>query len=223
MVEPHPDARWSEHRIIVFTEYDDTLAYVRRHLEAHIRATDRAEGRLAVYRGGTSLEQREEIKQAFNGDPAVNPVRILLATDAAREGLNLQKYCSNLFHYDIPWNPTRLEQRNGRIDRKLQPSPTVYCRYFLYENREEDTILRRIVEKTEKIYRELGGFGTVVDKNLVQTLRRRGIERSRLRYTIQMFDFHDDEEDQRAALAIAEVSGDDDEDELDPSPAPRES
>ena len=135
--------------------------------------------RLAVYKGSTSLEERQEIKEAFNADPAVNPVRILLATDAAREGLNLQKYCFNLFHYDIPWNPARLEQRNGRIDRKLQPAPTVYCRYFLYENREEDTILRRIVEKTETIYRELGGFGTVLDKNLIQTLRRRGIERSR--------------------------------------------
>ena len=132
---------------------------------------------------GDDLARREvaqEIKEAFNADPAVNPVRILLATDAAREGLNLQKYCFNLFHYDIPWNPARLEQRNGRIDRKLQPAPTVYCRYFLYENREEDTILRRIVEKTENIYRELGGFGTVLDKKLIQTLRRRGIERSRL-------------------------------------------
>ena len=141
--------------------------------------------RLAIYKGSTSLEERQEIKEAFNADPAVNPVRILLATDAAREGLNLQKYCFNLFHFDIPWNPARLEQRNGRIDRKLQPAPTVYCRYFLYENREEDTILRRIVEKTENIYRELGGFGTVLDKDLIQSLRRRGIERARLRDTIQ--------------------------------------
>jgi hypothetical protein len=216
-------ASWNDHRILIFTEYDDTLTYVRRQLEAHIESTNTAGDRMAIYKGATSLEERQELKEAFNADPSVNPVRILLATDAAREGLNLQRYCFNLFHHDIPWNPARLEQRNGRIDRKLQPSPTVYCRYFLYENREEDTILRRIVEKTENIYRELGGFGTVLDKNLVQTLRRRGIERSRLRDTIQMFDFHDDEEDQRAALAIAEVSGDDDEDELDPSPASRES
>ena len=173
--------RWTDHRILIFTEYDDTLAYIRRHLEAHhpvdvaSRATDSP-----IYKGSTSLEERQEIKEAFNADPAAHPVRILLATDAAREGLNLQKYCFNLFHYDIPWNPARLEQRNGRIDRKLQPAPTVYCRYFLYENREEDTILRRIVEKTETIYRELGGFGTVLDKNLIQSLRRRGIERSRV-------------------------------------------
>jgi len=188
-------ARWNSHRILIFTEYDDTLTYVRRQLEAHIQSSNAADQRLAVYKGTTSLEERQEIKEAFNADPAINPVRILLATDAAREGLNLQKYCFNLFHYDIPWNPARLEQRNGRIDRKLQPSPTVYCRYFLYENREEDAILRRIVEKTENIYRELGGFGTVLDKNLVQTLRRRGIERSHLRDTIQMLDFRDDEED----------------------------
>ena len=210
MVEPRPDAHWNEHRIIVFTEYDDTLAYVRRHLEAHIRATDRAEERLEVYRGGTSLEQRQQIKEAFNADPAINPVRILLATDAAREGLNLQKYCFNLFHYDIPWNPARLEQRNGRIDRKLQPEPTVFCRYFLYENREEDAILQRIVEKTETIYRELGGFSTVLDKGLIQALRRRGIERSRVAETSRMFDFADPEDDARAALALAEVSGDED-------------
>jgi len=210
MVEPRPDAHWNEHRIIVFTEYDDTLAYVRRHLEAHIRATDRAEERLEVYRGGTSLEQRQQIKEAFNADPAINPVRILLATDAAREGLNLQKYCFNLFHYDIPWNPARLEQRNGRIDRKLQSEPTVFCRYFLYENREEDAILQRIVEKTETIYRELGGFSTVLDKGLIQALRRRGIERSRVAETSRMFDFADPEDDARAALALAEVSGDED-------------
>ncbi len=96
----------------------------------------------------------------------------------------------------------------------------------LYENREEDAILRKIVEKTENIYRELGGFGTVLDKNLIQTLRRRGIERSRVRDTIQMLAFRDDEEDQLAALAHAEVSGEEDdlsEDEAGQSPASRES
>ena len=63
--------------------------------------------------------------------------------------------------------------------------------------------------------------GTVLDKNLVQTIRLRGIERSRLRETIQMFDFRDDEEEQRAALAIAEVSGEDetDDDAVEQSPA----
>ena len=222
MVDPRSHTRWNEHRIIVFTEYDDTLAYIRRHLGAYIRSTDRAEERLAAYRGGTSLEDRQEIKEAFNADPAVNPIRILLATDAAREGLNLQKFCFNLFHYDIPWNPARLEQRNGRIDRKLQPSPTVYCRYFLYENREEDAILRRIVEKTETIYRELGGFSTVLDKGLIQSLRRRGIERTKVAETTRMFDFADPEDEARAGLALSEVSGDEDDGDEQPVPSSRE-
>jgi SNF2 family DNA or RNA helicase len=211
MLTSRSKSSWNEHRIILFTEYEDTLFYLRRHLETYLGSADRALERMAVYRGQTLPEDRQEIKEAFNADPALNAVRILLATDAAREGLNLQKYCFNLFHFDIPWNPARLEQRNGRIDRKLQPEPTVYCRYFIYENREEDTILKRIVEKTERIYRELGGFSTVLDKGLIQTLRRRGIERSKVTETTRMFDFSDPEDESRAALALAEVSGEDEE------------
>ena len=212
---------WTAHRILIFTEYDDTLGYVRRHLEAYLQSTARSSERLAIYKGSTSLEERQEIKEAFNTDPSAHPVRILLATDAAREGINLQKYCFNLFHYDVPWNPARLEQRNGRIDRKLQPALTVYCRYFLYENREEDAILRKIVEKTENIYRELGGFGTVLDKNLIQTLRRRGIDRTRVAETCQMLDLKDPEEEQRSALALVELSSDDDLQD-DPGPSSTE-
>lgn len=63
--------------------------------------------------------------------PAKEPLRILLATDAAREGLNFQAHCTDLFHFDLPWNPGRIEQRNGRIDRKLQPAPTVRCHHFV--------------------------------------------------------------------------------------------
>ena len=62
--------------------------------------------------------ERDTIKRAFN-DPA-DPVRVLVATDAASEGLNLQATARYLLHYDIPWNPSRLEQRNGRLDRHGQ-------------------------------------------------------------------------------------------------------
>ncbi len=81
--------------------------------------------------------------------PAREPVRILICTDAAREGINLQTHCSDLIHFDLPWNPSRLEQRNGRIDRKLQPAKTVFCRYFVYEQREADIVLDALVRKTE--------------------------------------------------------------------------
>ena len=60
---------------------------------------------------------------AFQADPQSAPVRILLATDAASEGIDLQNHCAHLIHYEIPWNPNRLEQRNGRIDRTLLDAP----------------------------------------------------------------------------------------------------
>ncbi|NEQ48415.1 MAG: SWF/SNF helicase family protein [Leptolyngbya sp. SIOISBB] len=62
--------------------------------------------------GGIDDRQSDEIKQAFN-DPD-NPIRVLVATDAASEGLNLQETAYIVLHYDIPWNPARLDQRNGK-------------------------------------------------------------------------------------------------------------
>ena len=101
--------------------------------------------RIGVFTGATGTDRREEVKRAFNADPGVEPLRILICTDAAREGINLQTRCSDLIHIDLPWNPSRLEQRNGRIDRKLQPAASVFCRYFFYEQREEDVVLEALV------------------------------------------------------------------------------
>ena len=70
-----------------------------------------------------------------------------MATDAAREGINLQNHCADLFHFDVPWNPSRMEQRNGRIDRTLQPADEVRCHYFVYPQREEDRVLETLVRK----------------------------------------------------------------------------
>src|SRR4029077_18266259 len=106
---------------------------------------------IATYHGGMTDEARDEVKRAFNADPKKHPLRVLIATDAAREGVNLQNHCADLFHFDVPWNPSRLEQRNGRIDRKLQKAEEVWCRYFFYEQRPEDRVLKALVEKTKKI------------------------------------------------------------------------
>jgi hypothetical protein len=129
---------WNDKRVIIFTEYEDTLRYLRGCLEDATARTDNAGERIAVFHGPTSSDKREAIKLAFNERPSKNPLRILLCNDAAREGLNLQAHCYNLFHFDVPWNPSRLEQRNGRIDRELQPSDKVYCHYFVYTQRLED-------------------------------------------------------------------------------------
>jgi len=141
-------AEWNDIRVIFFTEYDDTKTYLNQQLSPLIEGTDRGPERIAIYHGPTPPAQRKEIQRAFQADPAKHPVRILIATDAAREGLNLQAHCWNLFHFDVPWNPSRMEQRNGRIDRKLQETDTVYCHYFVYQQRPEDRILRVLVRKT---------------------------------------------------------------------------
>jgi hypothetical protein len=175
-------AKWADTRVLIFTEYDDTKRYLQQQLSAAIAGTDRADDRIAVFHGATPAtgeNGREEIKQAFNADPARHPLRILIATDAAREGLNLQAHCHNLFHFDVPWNPSRMEQRNGRIDRKLQPSPEVYCHYFVYRQRPEDRILAALVRKTETIQQELGSLSQVIDARLAGALRH-GIRRSQV-------------------------------------------
>lgn len=67
--------------------------------------------------GGITTDDREQLRLAFQADPADHPVQILLATDAASEGIDLQAHCHRLVNYDIPFNPNKLEQRIGRIDR----------------------------------------------------------------------------------------------------------
>ena len=174
-----PGAKWNDLRVIIFTEYDDTKRYLQQQLAGAIEGSDRAEQRIAIYHGPTPPDEREAIKRAFNADPKHHPVRILIATDAAREGLNLQAHCWNLFHFDVPWNPSRMEQRNGRIDRKLQEQPEVFCHYFVYKQRPEDRILKVLVEKTERIKKELGSLAQVIDARLAETLKS-GIRRDRI-------------------------------------------
>jgi SNF2 family DNA or RNA helicase len=169
---------WAERRLLIFTEYEDTRRWVERLLHEAIAHTERADERITVFSGATPFDRREEIKRAFNAAPAHYPLRILIATDAAREGLNLQRHCRDLFHLDLPWNPSRLEQRNGRIDRKLQPAKQVHCRYFIYAQRPEDRVLRRLVEKTEIIRKQLGSASPVIETRISELLAG-GIERSR--------------------------------------------
>lgn len=164
------EAQWNDTRVLIFTEYDDTKRYLISRLEAAIAGSDRADQRINIFHGPTPPAKREEIKQAFNTDPRKHPVRILVATDAAREGLNLQAHCNNLFHFDVPWNPSRMEQRNGRIDRKLQAKEEVFCHYFVYNQRPEDRILQVLVRKTETIKKELGSLSQVIDAKLAKSM-----------------------------------------------------
>lgn len=112
-----PKEAWSDQRVIIFTEYRATQKWLFDLLASHGFGE---EERLMTLYGGMDSQERERVKAAFQAKPDVSPVRILLATDAASEGLDLQNHCARLIHYEIPWNPNRMEQRNGRIDRHGQ-------------------------------------------------------------------------------------------------------
>ncbi|MCE9636429.1 MAG: DISARM system SNF2-like helicase DrmD [Planctomycetes bacterium] len=165
-----PGARWNERRVLVFTEYTDTKRYLVGQIENAIAKSDRADARLATFHGGIGEQRRQEVKDAFNADPAQHSLRILVATDAAREGVNLQNHCADLFHFDVPWNPSRMEQRNGRIDRKLQRAKEVTCRYFVIPRRAEDRVLEVLVSKTKTILAELGSLTPVVARRAERLL-----------------------------------------------------
>ena len=174
--------KWNNRRVLIFTENrEGTKRYLKTILEQAIEGTDRADERIEVIDGLTSSAHRKEIQRRFNTDPEKDPLRILLATDAAREGLNFQAHCSDLFHFDLPWNPGRIEQRNGRIDRKLQPAAEVNCHYFVLPQRIEDRVLDVLVRKTETIKKELGSLSKVIDddieRRLGQGIRHRDAER----------------------------------------------
>ena len=165
---------WTERRLIIFTEWEATRLWLERRLH---EALDDAgtDGRIRHLSGATSLDEREALKRAFNADPASEALRILICTDAAREGINLQSRCHDLIHFDLPWNPARIEQRNGRIDRKLQPAAKVFCRYFRYSQRPGDIVLEALVRKTELIASQLGSAGQVLAARISDDLDRTGI------------------------------------------------
>ena len=188
-----PAPAWNERRVLIFTENrEGTKRYLKRVLEQAIEHTEDADDRIAVIDGLTSGPRRKDIQRRFNANPRAEPLRILIATDAAREGLNFQARCADLFHFDLPWNPGRIEQRNGRIDRKLQPAAEVNCHYFALPQRAEDRVLEVLVRKTATIKRELGSLAQVIDDDVERRLRG-GIR-------------HDQAEPLRAAIEQADLA-----------------
>jgi superfamily II DNA or RNA helicase len=176
-LDPNDDVSkaWTGTRVIIFTEAMDTKGYIERQLQRTVAHTDDGHRRVMVFHGGLGDDKRAEIQQAFNSPPDEHPVRILIATDAAREGVNLQGHCADLFHYDVPWNPARMEQRNGRIDRTLQSESEVRCHYFVYADRKEDIVLDKLAKKVETIQRELGSLGAVIMARIESQLQKEGI------------------------------------------------
>lgn len=119
---------WNSERVVIFTEFRTTQVWLNEQLIAKNLGGD---GRIELIYGGMPTDERERIKAHFQKDPNITNVRILIATECASEGIDLQNHCKHLINYDIPFNPSRLEQRCGRIDRRGQRSPEVFLYHFV--------------------------------------------------------------------------------------------
>ncbi len=129
-------------KLVIFTEHKDTLDYLDRRL--------RNSGyEVVTIHGGMPVDERRAAQLAFAGD-----ARILVATDAAGEGINLQ-FCRLLINWDIPWNPNRLEQRMGRIHRYGQDQDVLVFN-LVAENTREGNVLERLLTKLDSIRDQLG-------------------------------------------------------------------
>lgn len=153
------DQAWvDDERLVLFTEYKTTLDYLlRRFRDSYPEDADRF---LSLYGGMVDIE-RERIKESFN-DPD-HKVRILVATDAASEGLNLQATARYVFHFDCPWNPARLEQRNGRLDRHGQ-GRDVHIFHFVSEQESDLKFLSYLIYKVDQIREDLGATSDLLDE-----------------------------------------------------------
>lgn len=183
------DGEWNDLRVILFTEYRATHAWLMEILASHGWGGDR----LMCLHGGTDLDEREKIKAAFQAHPDDSPVRILLATDAASEGIDLQNHCHFMIHIEVPWNPNVMEQRNGRIDRHGQKQDAVWIwhpvprgtdfdelRTLIAEGREraidlssiegEAEYLVRAVLKVEQMREDLGCVGPVIAQQVEEAM-----------------------------------------------------
>lgn len=146
MIDPATGVR---RKVLIFTEPKDTLEYLQQKITARIGDPNA----VVVIHGGVAREARRAAIAAFNSDPVV---RVMIANDAAGEGVNLQRGAHLMVNYDLPWNPNRLEQRFGRIHRIGQ---TEVCHLWnlVAANTREGEVYRRLLEKLEEARAALGG------------------------------------------------------------------
>jgi len=166
--------RWTNERVILFTEYRATQQWLHEILAAQGFGAER----LSLIYGGMDPKEREAVKAAFQANPSDSPVRILLATDAASEGIDLQNHCHLMIHLEIPYNPNVMEQRNGRVDRHGQRASEVVIWHPVdTEGGHGDDILRAL-RKLDAMRADMGSVNPVIAPQLPDLLegRRRDLD-----------------------------------------------
>ncbi len=135
-------------KLVIFTEHRDTLNYLENRITTLLGRKEA----VVIIHGGIGREARLKVQESFKHDPEV---QVLLATDAAGEGINLQR-AHLMVNYDLPWNPNRIEQRFGRIHRIGQTEVCHLWNLVAEETREGD-VYRKLLEKLEQARQSLGG------------------------------------------------------------------
>jgi superfamily II DNA or RNA helicase len=143
--KPVPSPR---QKLVVFTEHRDTLNYLEQQISTVLGRKDA----VVLIHGGMGREERKKAQESFLHDPEV---QVLAATDAAGEGINLQR-AHLMVNYDLPWNPNRIEQRFGRIHRIGQTEVCHLWNLVADETREGD-VYRTLLDKLEEARKTLGG------------------------------------------------------------------
>lgn len=144
------------HHPIIWCRYIATAQYVAKHLGDVLKQRlDKKGDRLRVL--AITGEQSEDEREIFLNELATYEKRVLVATDCLSEGVNLQEHFSAVLHYDLPWNPNRLEQREGRVDRYGQKASEVKWSLLCgQDNPIDDVVLKVLIRKAVKIHRSLG-------------------------------------------------------------------
>lgn len=144
-----PPPKPSPHqKLVIFTEHRDTLNYLEDRITKFLGRKEA----VVIIHGGVGREERLRVQEAFKHDPTV---QVLLATDAAGEGINLQR-AHLMVNYDLPWNPNRLEQRFGRIHR-IGQTEVCYLWNLVADDTREGDVYRKLLEKLEQARQALGG------------------------------------------------------------------
>ena len=141
------------YRVIIFTRFKDTQEYIVKEILKKT-GTSRRLKEVEVFQihGELNLPMRKEVFKKFRSAKRA----VLVTTDCMSEGIDLQYASDTVIHYELPWNPNRLEQRSGRVDRFGQPHKKVFIRTFVMQNSIEARILDVIVRKAEQIREDFG-------------------------------------------------------------------
>lgn len=142
------DAHGHRRKLIIFSEHRDTLNYLHGRIGSLIGKPES----VVTIHGGMGREERKKNEKLFTQD---KDTEVLVATDAAGEGINLQR-AHLMVNYDLPWNPNRLEQRFGRIHR-IGQTEVCHCWNLVASETREGDVYRRLLEKLEVERKALGG------------------------------------------------------------------